>query len=64
MCVRPSVCVLFAIFSKTVKDRNLILFATSPDTKGGGFEIETKFLQHFLNCLISKLVNWTQFKLT
>jgi len=48
-----SVCVLHTFFSKTVKDRNLILFATSPDTKGGGLEIETKNLQHYLNCLIS-----------
>ena len=53
MCVCVSVCVLCIFFSKTVKATNLILFAISPDTNLGGFEIETKISEYFLNWIIS-----------
>ena len=50
VCLSVCLCIFF---SKTVKARNLILFATSPGTKGGGLEIETKISECFLNWLIS-----------
>ena len=56
VCVCVSVC-LCRFYLKTVNGNDLILFATWRHSSSSGFKILTKFREHYLNWLISLLVN-------